>query len=155
LIFTYVASVVGRYHVASGRTNMWTLTMVAGIVLAFPLNFVLIPWAEQNFGNGAIGAALRLSCAEFLMAAFALWMLPKGILTREHASVALRTFIAGGVMVGACSFFTGMFIAVPVLVGMATYTLMILLLRVLKPEDIELILHATSGALGGLRLPLR
>jgi hypothetical protein len=133
---------------------MWTLTMVAGIVLAFPLNFILVPWAEYNFGNGAIGAALRCLCAEFLMAAFAVWMLPSGTLTRENASVALRVFIAGGVMAGACSFFTGMFIAIPVLVGMVTYTLMILVLRVLRPEDMELILNATRGALAGLRIPL-
>jgi O-antigen/teichoic acid export membrane protein len=154
LVFTYVASVVGRFLVASGRTNMWTLTMVAGIVLAFPLNFILVPWAEQNFGNGAIGAALRFLCAEFLMAAFAVWMLPSGTLTRENASVAFRIFVAGGVMVGACSFFMGMFIAVPVLVGVATYSLMILVLRVLKPDDMDMILNATRGALAGLRLPL-
>jgi O-antigen/teichoic acid export membrane protein len=152
LIFTYVATVLGRFLVASGRTNTWTLTMVAGIALAFPLNFVLIPWTEQMFGNGAIGGALRLLCAEFLMAIFALWMLPSGTLTRENASTAIRIFASGGVMVVACWFVKGMFIAIPVLVGVVTYTLMILVLRVLKPEDIEMAMNAVRSALTGLRL---
>jgi hypothetical protein len=126
--------------------------MVAGIALAFPLNFVLIPWTEQMFGNGAIGGALRLLCAEFLMAIFALWMLPSGTLTRENASTAIRIFASGGVMVVACWFVKGMFIAIPVLVGVVTYTLMILVLRVLKPEDIEMAMNAVRSALTGLRL---
>ena len=152
LIFTYVATVLGRFLVASDLTNAWTLAMIAGITLAFPLNFVLIPWTEQMFGNGAIGGALRLLITEFLMAIFAMWMLPSGTLTRENASVALRIFAAGGVMVAACWFVRDMFIAIPVLVGMVTYTLMILLLRVLKPEDMDMVLNATRGALAALRL---
>ena len=152
LIFTYIATVLGRFLVASDRTNKWTLAMIAGITLAFPLNFVLIPWTEQMFGNGAIGSALRLSLTEFLMAIFALWMLPSGTLTRDNASVALRILAAGGVMVAACWFVRDMFIVIPVLVGIVTYTLMILALRILKPEDIDMVVSATRGALAGLRL---
>lgn len=152
LIFTYVATVLGRFLVASGRTNTWTCTMIAGIALAFPLNFVFIPWSVQEFGNGAIGGALRLLCAEFLMAIFALWMLPSGTLTRENASTALRIFIAGGVMVAACWLVKDKFIAVPVMVGVVTYGIMIVVLRVLKPEDIDMAVTAIRGALSGLRL---
>jgi O-antigen/teichoic acid export membrane protein len=151
LIFTYVATVLGRFLIATDRTNAWTIAMIAGIALAFPLNFVLVPWTQQMFGNGAIGGALRLLCTEFLMAIFALWMLPSGTLTRQSLSTAVRIFVAGGVMVAACWFVRDMFIAVPVLVGMATYTLMILALRVLKPEDIDMAVNATRGALAGLR----
>lgn len=152
LIFTYVATVLGRFLIATDRTNEWTIAMIAGIALAFPLNFALIPWTQQVFDNGAIGGALRLLFTEFLMAVFALWMLPKGTLTRQSVSTAFRIFASGGVMVAACWFVRDMFIAVPVLVGMATYTLMILVLRVLKPEDIDMAMNATRGALAGLRL---
>jgi len=152
LIFTYISTVLGRFLVASDRTNVWTLAMIAGIALAFPLNFVLIPWTEHVFGNGAIGSALRLLITEFLMAIFAMRMLPRGTLTWENASVALRIFAAGGVMVAACWFVRDMFIAIPVLIGMVTYTLMILVLRVLKPEDMDLVVSATRGALAGLRV---
>lgn len=151
LIFTYVATVLGRFLVATDRTNAWTIAMIAGIVLAFPLNFVLIPWTQQMFQNGAIGGALRLFVTEFLMAIFALWMLPRGTLTRQSADTAARIFAAGGAMVTACWFVRDMFIAVPVLVGIATYTVMILVLRVLKPEDIEMATNAARGALAGLR----
>lgn len=152
LIFTYISTVLGRFLVASGRTNEWTVAMIACIVLAFPLNFILIPWAEQMFSNGAIGGAIRLLFTEFLMAIFSLWMLPKNTLTRENASTALRTFIAGGAMIAACWYVKDMFIAVTVLVGMVTYGLMILALRVLKPEDIEMAMGASRGILSVLRI---
>ena len=155
LIFTYISTVLGRFLVASDRTNAWTLAMVAGIVLAFPLNFVLIPWTEQIYGNGAIGGALRLLFTEFLMAIFALWILPSGALTRQNASTALRILTAGGVMAAACWYVRDMFIAITVLVGMATYTTMILALRVLKPEDFDMVVNATRGALSGLRMRTR
>lgn len=155
LIFTYISTVLGRFLVASGRTNEWTLAMVACIALAFPLNFVLIPWTEQVYANGAIGGALRLLFTEFLMAIFALWMLPRGTLTRDSLSTALRTFIAGAVMLAACWYVKDMFIAVIVLVGMVTYGLMILALRVLKPEDIDMAMDAFGGALAALKFRSR
>jgi O-antigen/teichoic acid export membrane protein len=151
LIFTYISTVLGRFLVASGRTNEWTIAMIACIVLAFPLNFVLIPWSEQAFANGAIGGALRLLFTEFLMAIFALWMLPSGILTRESASTALRIFVAGCVMLATCWYVKDMFIGITIMVGIATYALVILALRVLKPEDIDLGVDAIQGALAGLR----
>ncbi len=152
LLFTYVSTVLGRFLVATDRTNAWTFALLGGIVLAFPLNFALIPWTVQNFGNGAIGAALRLLFTEFLMVLFAFWMLPKGMLNRENASTALRIFAAGGVMVAACWFVKDMFIVVPILVGVATYALMIVVLRVLKAEDIDMAVNAIRGALAQLRL---
>ena len=152
LIFTYISTVLGRFLVASGRTNEWTVAMIACIVLAFPLNFLLIPWAEQTFSNGAIGGAIRLLFTEFLMAIFSLWMLPKNTLTRENAGTALRTFVAGGAMFAACWYVKDMFIAVTVLVGMVTYGLMILALRVLKPEDIEMAMGACRDILSVLRI---
>lgn len=151
LIFTYVATVTGRFLVAFDRTHSWTLALIAGVALAFPLNFMLIPWTDQAFGNGAIGAALRLAITELCMAIFSLWMVPRGILTRDNASTAVRTFIAGGVMLAACWYVREMFIAIPVLVGIVTYTLMITVLRVLKPEDIEMIRKAVRGAVAAIR----
>ena len=151
LIFSYVATVLGRFLVASDLTNAWTLAMVAGIALAFPLNFVLIPWTEQLIGNGAVGAAFRLLFSEILMAGFALWMLPKGTVNSESAGTALRILVAGAVMAAACWFVRDKFIAVTVLVGMVTYTLMILVLRVLKPDDIELIMSTIRSTLAGFR----
>lgn len=152
LIFTYISTVLGRFLVASDRTNAWTLALLTGILLAFPLNFLLIPWSVQSFGNGAIGAALRLLFTEFLMVLFVFWMLPKGMLNRENATTALRIFAAGGAMVAACWFVRDMFIAIPVLVGVVSYALMILVLRVLKPEDVEMAVDAIQGALAQLRL---
>lgn len=151
LIFTYISTVLGRFLVATGRTNAWTLAMIACILLAFPLNFVLIPWSEQTFANGAIGGAMRLFLTEFLMMIFSLWMLPRGTLTRESASTALRTFVAGGVMFAACWYVKDMFIGIVIAVGIVTYALMILALRVLKPEDVDLAFNATRGALSVLR----
>ncbi len=155
LIFTYVATVLGRFLVATDRTNAWTLAMIGGVALAFPLNFVLVPWTVQIYGNGAIGSALRLLFTEFLMAIFALWMLPSGTLTRENANTALRIFVSGGVMVAACWFVRDRFIAIPVLVGVVTYAVMIVALRVLKPEDLEIGVKAVRSVYAKLQLRSR
>lgn len=145
LIFTYISTVLGRFLVAYNRTNFWTIALIIGIVLAFPLNFLLIPWTDAAFGNGAIGCALRLAITEMLMAIFALAMVPRGILTRENLSTAVRTTIAGLVMMlaaYACLPVKGFFVAVPVLVGVVTYVVMILVLRVLSPQDLSMIQDA-------------
>ena len=150
LILTYVTTVLARFLIASGRTNLFTFAMLVGVALAFPLNFVFVTWTQNHFGNGAIGGALRFACTEFILTIFALYLLPRGTLSWANASTALRVFCAGGVMVAACWLVKDMFIAVPIFVGMVTYTAMILVLRVLQPEDIRMIQEAWRGALAAM-----
>jgi hypothetical protein len=50
----------------------------------------------------------------------------------------------------SCSLVRHMFIAVPIVVGMVTYAVMILVLRILQPEDIRIIQEAWRGALAAI-----
>jgi len=152
LALTFVATILGRYLLATGRANQWTLAMFVCVVLAFPLSLALVPWAHNSFGNGAIGSALRFACTEAIMVLVGIYLLPRGLLTRANARTALRVLAAGGVMVGTCWFVRDFFIAVPVAVGVATYAAMILVLRVLQPEDIRLFRESWQGALASVGL---
>jgi O-antigen/teichoic acid export membrane protein len=150
LILTYVTTILGRFLVAAGRTNLWTFAMFVCVVLAFPLNFIFVGWTESQYGNGAIGGALRFASTEFIMAMFALYLLPRGTLSWANARTALRVLCAGGVMLVSCWLVRHMFIAVPIVIGMVTYTAMILILRVLQPEDIGMIQGGWRSALAAV-----
>jgi O-antigen/teichoic acid export membrane protein len=150
LVLTYVITILGQFLLASGRANRWSLAMLVCVALAFPLNFVFVGWTQSEFGNGAIGGALRFACTEFIMAMFALYLLPRGTLSWANARTALSVLCAGGVMLVSCWLVRHIFIAVPVVVGMVTYAVMILVLRVLRPEDIRMIQEAWRGALAAI-----
>lgn len=150
LILTYQNMLIGRFLISADRQNAWTIVMAIATFATIPLDILLIPWCERFFANGAIGGGLSFVITELAMVAVGLWLLPKGAIGRTNLWTAVRILIAGLGMVTVVWPFQHYFIAIPIGIGMVTYGLLVLLLRIIPQEDFALLgelAHALSQRL--------
>jgi O-antigen/teichoic acid export membrane protein len=153
LIFMYQNILLGRYIISIDRQNVWTVIMAVATVLTVPLDLILIPWCNLQFGNGALGGAISFVITEAGMLFVGLLFLPRGTLGRKNVGLALRVIFAGLVMVATTWALRFEFILIPIGVGGVTYVAMILLLRVIPKEDWVLIRSILQNLLVRFRKP--
>ncbi|MCP5099986.1 MAG: flippase [Chloroflexi bacterium] len=139
LILTYQNTLLGKFLISVDRQNAWTKVMAVAMLATIPLDFILVPWCQSQFGNGAIGGALAFIVTETGMVIAGFRLLPFGSLGWENAERAMRALLAGMVMAGIVWLVRDWFLAVPVVVGTAVYLTMIWLLRVVPAEDLVLL----------------
>jgi O-antigen/teichoic acid export membrane protein len=151
LIFTYQNVLIGQFLISVDRQNSWTLVMAIAAAITIPLDLVLVPWCQREFGNGAIAGALSYIITEFGMVIAGIALLPKGSLGRSNIVSAIRIVTAGLAMVGTIWWARDMFIAIPVAIGAITYIAMIMILRVIPNEDLALFKQMAQGMIRKLR----
>lgn len=151
MVFIYLTAIFGQYIIATDRVNIWTSFMVVATLVTIPLDLLMIPWFQQEFGNGAIGGAFAFMITELGMAIGGLLLLPRGTLTWSSVRIATLSLVAGVTMMGACWLVRDMILVVPVIVGAATYSSIILLLRVIPREDIIVLRNLSQDLVARLR----
>ena len=134
LILTYQNLLVGMSLIAADRQKPWTRIIITAALLSIPLDLVFIPWCQQAFGNGAIGGALAFVVTEAFMLTAGIYLLPKGTLNQANLSYALRTVLAGLIMLASIWWLRDIFIVIPIVVGAAVYLVSIFILGLLTPE---------------------
>lgn len=150
---TYLNILLGRFLIACDRQISWTVVMIGATLITVPLDLWLVPLCQARFGNGALGGAFSFVIAELGMTLAGLVLLPRGVLGRANALTALRTLAAGLLMAATCWWFREMFLAVPVLIGAAVYSVLVLVLRAIPPADLALARGLVRRMFGkGLRL---
>lgn len=139
LVLTYLNMLVGQCLISIDRQKPWALVMTVATLVTIPLDLVLIPWTHATFANGALGGAIAFIITELGMLAWGIKLLPNGTLGWTNVKAGTR-IIASGLLMGAVVWwFRDLFIAIPILVGMLVYVGMILLLKVITPEDMALL----------------
>jgi O-antigen/teichoic acid export membrane protein len=142
LIFAFINTLVGLFMIATNRQKAWTFVMGAAVLATIPLDIVLIPWAQRIYANGALGGAFAYIVTEIFIFAAGLLLLKRGTLTLHSLWYALRVAAAGLLMLLTGWWSRELFIAVPVLIGVTSYPLYLVLFGVLKKEDWLLFLDA-------------
>ena len=151
LIPTYQNILLGQFLTSTDRQNVWTVVILVATALTVPLDIVLVPWCQQQWSNGAIAGSLSFLITEVVMAAVGIRLLPKGSLGRSSIGVGLRVLAAGVVMAAISWWLRDIFIVVPIVCGAIVYGALILLLRVVPAEDLQLLKEVSLKALGRLR----
>ncbi len=139
LIMTYLNILIGSFLIATDRQNPWTRVIIIATLISIPLDLILIPWCERIFSNGAIGGALAFVVTEAFMLIAGIRLLPKGTLTQVNLSYALRTLLAGAIMVVSIWWIRDMFLPIPILVGTAVYLICIISMKLITPEVWKLV----------------
>ncbi len=153
IVLTYQNILIGRFLISMDRQNAWTIVMAVATLATIALDFVLIPWFQTLFNNGAIGGAVAFVITELGMLIAGLMLLPRGSLTRANLWTATRVLLAGVAMMATAWQFEHLFIGIPILVGAVTYTACILLLRVIPKTDFELLQSLVQPLLTKLGRP--
>jgi O-antigen/teichoic acid export membrane protein len=141
-IITTLNMLLGRFFMAIDRQVQYTFIMAAALAATIPLNILLVPWCDRVFGNGAIAGGIAYIATEGGILAITLWRMPRTTLNRSNLWTTARILAAGMVMVAFTWWLRGVFLGIPILVGFAVYTAMIVLLRVVPPDDWALLKSA-------------
>lgn len=151
LIFTYLNTILGQLLISTDRTSQWNIVMIVAIVVTLPIDFVLVPWTNHVYGNGALGGTLAFLVTEFGMVVTAILLLPKGTLQWSNVRTAVLTLFSGLLMMAASWWFRERMMVVSILVGALTYTAAVMLLRIIPQEDLLLIKGALLSLIGRIR----
>lgn len=145
LICTYLNTVLSQLLIAAERTAALNVIMIAATVATLPLDFVLVPWTDQVFGNGALGGALAYTVTELGILIAAIKLLPKGTLNAQNWRVGLLTSLAGiGMVLSIWWLRDSAFFFLGVPLGAIVYVGLVLALRALPNEDMTIIKDALS-----------
>jgi len=135
LIFVFITILLGQVAIATGRQRFWNTLMIAAIVLAVPLDLLFVPWAEHRYGNGAIGGGMSYLLTEGLMFGVGVWKIAPQVLNRATAIRSAKILLGGAALVAAAWPLRNRLILLPVLAGAAAYGVMVVVLRVLGPDE--------------------
>jgi O-antigen/teichoic acid export membrane protein len=145
LIFIFLNFPIGSLLNACDRQAINTRNMGIALVSSLALNFVLIPFFQKNYGNGAIGAGITVVFTNFLMFALGLYYVPQILdwsrRRRQIFSIVWRVLLSVTVM-SALVIWLKIFINVfaVIIIGAFVYGGIMFLIGGIKMADIQSVL---------------
>jgi O-antigen/teichoic acid export membrane protein len=139
IILTYSTILFGALAQATDRVRLWFWVLLISALMTVPLDIVLVPWARDHFGNGAIGGAIAFVITETVQFAIGLWTVARFLVRRNVIWRVLRILAAGGVMFLVGWQLRDVLLPVLVLLCATVYGLLVLLFRVLTDNERRLI----------------
>lgn len=143
-ILTSGTIVFGTVAMATGRTWTWSVVIFLAAAVTVPLDLVLVPWASDRYGNGAIGGALAYLITEGLQFVAGGVLIVGFLWNRDLVLRSLRVLLAGAAMVAiGLPFRDGPF-WLTIAVCAPVYVLAIFVLRVLRDEERAMLGNAVA-----------
>lgn len=94
IVLVYGSIVLGPSIAAAGRQWWWCGAQSLCLVVSALLDPILIPWAQQRFGNGSLGVSISVSIAEVAMVACGLLIVPRGVVNSALGRTLARCLFA-------------------------------------------------------------
>ncbi len=149
---TYLTTVLGIFLISMDRQRQWTRFIALGALLTIPLDFVLVPFFQSRYDNGAIGGAVAYIITEAIILSGAIHLLPRGALGPSSLNYVFRVLAAGIIMVGAVYPLRNMNLLIPISVGAVVYGIGVYALRLISDEDRRLLLALAPDRLARRRI---
>jgi O-antigen/teichoic acid export membrane protein len=144
----YVSIMLSNVLIAAGRQKMWTWIMITATFVNPLFNLVLIPYMENQHGNGAIGAALSLLLTEIVLITVGFWMVGRDLFDGPALRRCLWAFGASGIMYLVWFASKEIIGEVPaVAVGVATFLVLGYVLRIVSDDEIAFVRDKLRGRL--------
>ncbi len=136
---TATLTLLGTIAIASDRQKVWSIALFVTVLTNLLINLFTIPYFQNNYGNGGIGAALTILVTECAMVGVGVRLIPKGILTASTAFIVMKIFAAGAVMILAGLWADherlGLRVQLPVMA--IVYASLVLAFRVIELKEIR------------------
>lgn len=170
LLPMYIVSTLYQFLVAQGRAMVWTRFLTMTVVVYAIVGYVAIPFCVRRFHNGPVGASIATIVAESISAILAMKLLRINPFNSDLVYRLLRGITAAGCMAGVMAlvlkFLERMMpdggfgaaaiqVAVPSVIGIATFAALARLLRILWPEDERKIAELAGQVTGRISAVIR
>ena len=129
--------IIGAILGAKDRQRQWAIAAVVAAVLNVALNLVAIPFTQDHWDNGAIGAAFVTSLTEVFLLGAGQYLMPKGILDRRTFVGALKCLAVGALMGGVIWLLRDLPIVLTVPLGAAMFGAGVVLTGTLSRAEIR------------------
>ena len=143
----YLGIVLSQVFVAEERQSAWTWLMGIATIVNPLLNLVLIPFAEDRFGNGAIGAATALLLTEVVIVSIGFVLVGRGVVDRRIMRRTALTAFASLAMWFAGIATRPLGTVVSLATAAATFLALVVALRLITPEERALVSRVVSRRL--------
>ena len=150
-ILTCQTILLGRFAVATDRVKFWTGVMVVAILISIPLDIVLVPWADDRYGNGAIAGALAYVVTETVILTLGVAKFAPYLVNRRTLGRVARCAVAGGASLAASWWLRDEFFLIPGTVALVVFAAMIVILRTFNDDERRMIERVRNAASGRLR----
>lgn len=100
LLLIYVDFVLNTVLISNDRQKKIVIVSIVATVINVTVNYYAIAYFQQNFGNGAIGAAITTAITELCVMSMSIAILPKGCFGAQNLLLAGKTLLAGAIMWG-------------------------------------------------------
>jgi O-antigen/teichoic acid export membrane protein len=92
----YMNIMLSQVLIAMNRQSAWTWVMAATTIINPLFNVALIPFTEDRYGNGAIGAGIALLLTELVVVGAGIVLIGRNVFDRETVRRALAALVASG-----------------------------------------------------------
>jgi O-antigen/teichoic acid export membrane protein len=133
-------TVLASALIAANRQRRYLYVALGAAILNPIACVLLIHWADNRFGNGAIGAAIVTVVTETYILVGALRLRVRGVFDRASTENVIRIIAAGLVMVPLLFLGGSLPLLVQVALGVASYPLALLLFRAVTVDEVRRLL---------------
>lgn len=145
---TAFLTVLGTIAISADRQKAMAWALGATLLFNIVMNVIAVPYFQDEYGNGGIGAAITTLTAEVVMIAFAIKLMPKGVFDRKM-NVMLSKIIFGSLVlagIGALALvITGLHPLVTVTLGGIAYLGLVLGLKVFTLAELKNLANTVRG----------
>jgi O-antigen/teichoic acid export membrane protein len=149
LLPVFVNMALGSLLVISGRQFAWALGKGAMVLGSAVLSYIAIPYWHARTGNGGLGAAVATVASEVGMFAFALVLLPRGLLDGRAILDLGRALVAGAAMAVVGHLLAGVPFAVAMVGALLAYGAALILLGGIRAGELTRLRDTVRSAMGG------
>lgn len=98
VILVYIDFIFGNAIMATDKQRSWAFCGLGAILLNVALNYLAIPYAQQGYGNGGLGAAVATIVTELFIMVAALTLLPTKNFKGFNAWIPVKSVFSGAAM---------------------------------------------------------
>jgi len=110
LFLTCIDVLLATILVTKNKEKQWSYMAIIAAMFNPAMNAWMIPWTQNAYGNGGIGAALATVITEILMMIGAICLLPKGILSFKSTLPNIGKALLAGAAMAATVYYVPDFI---------------------------------------------
>lgn len=98
IVLVYIDFMMGSAILATDRQRSWAVVGFIAVLINIAMNFLLIPYTQEQMGNGGIGAATTTIITELFIMVAALFMLPKSYFRDFNHWIPIKCIGSGVIM---------------------------------------------------------